>query len=172
MDFSLGLRLGSRNKKATQQQPPAPSVHSPPAASLCLSCPSSACACPCPGCPPPTCSSCTAYPSYTTTCPSCPRLPGPPCTCTCPPCPACLPSTHPHRPCVPCSGPHLPCCHPSPCPIYPCTKGLSACPSSCLGYSDNCSCGQGPTWGPPGSTGHHSCCFTGQRTSQRHCLIV
>lgn len=170
MDFSLGLRLGPRNKKATHQQPPAPSGHGPPAASPCLSCPLSACACTCPGCLPPTCS-CTAYPYYAATCPSCPNL-GPPCSCSCScsPCPACPPSTCPHSSCVPCSGPHSTCCHPSPCPIYPRSKGQAACPSSCLGYSDGC--GQGLAWGTPGSIGHCSCCFRGQRTSQRHCLIV
>ncbi|XP_066110973.1 uncharacterized homolog [Saccopteryx bilineata] len=166
MDFSLGLRLGPRNKKATHQQPPAPSGHGPPAASFCLYCPPSACACPCPVCPPPTCN-CAAYLSYTTTCPSCPSLLGPPCTCSCPPCPACPPSTCPHSSCVPCS---VTCCHPSSCSIYPCPKGRSACPSSCLGYSDNCGCTT--AWGPPGSTGYHSCCFRGQGTSRWHCLIV
>lgn len=171
MDFSLGLHLGPRNKKATHQQPPAPSGHVPPAASLCLSCPPSACACPCPACPPPTCN-CTACPSYAATCPSCPNLLGPPCTCSCPACP---PSTCHHSSCVPCSDPHLTYCHPSPCPIYPSAKGQSACPSSCLAYSNNCGCGRGPASGPPGSIDHCSCCFKGQRatrTSRWHCLIV
>uniref|UniRef100_A0A8D1YCV5 Uncharacterized protein n=2 Tax=Sus scrofa TaxID=9823 RepID=A0A8D1YCV5_PIG len=170
MDFSLGLRLGPRNKKASHHQPPPPPGHSPPAASPCLSCPPSAChcPCPCPGCPPPTCS-CSA--SYATNCPSCPGLPGPPCTCSCPPCPACPPLTCPRSPCTPCSGPYLTCCHPSPCPMYSCSKGQATCPSSCLGCSDNCGYGRGAAWGPPGSTGRCSCCFRGQRTSW-HCLIV
>uniref|UniRef100_A0A673T528 Uncharacterized protein n=1 Tax=Suricata suricatta TaxID=37032 RepID=A0A673T528_SURSU len=164
MDFSLGLRLGLRNKKATHQQPPTPSGHAAP----CLSCPPSACLGPCPSCPPPTCS-CPAYPSHAATCPSCPSLPGPPCTCSCPPCPVCPPLTCPHSSCIPCAGPHVPCCHPSPCPIYPCSRGPAACTSSCLGCSDSCGCGPGA---PPGSIGRCSRCFRGQRTSQRHCLIV
>ncbi|XP_069347154.1 keratin-associated protein 12-4 [Eulemur rufifrons] len=170
MDFSLGLRLGPRNKKAAHQEPPTPSRHGPPAASPCLSCPSSACTFPCPGCPPPTCS-CTC-PSYAAPCPSCPSLPGPPCTCSCPPCPACPPLTCPHTSCVPCSGPPLACCHPSPCPIYPCSRGRAACLSSHMGCSDSCGCGRGAAWGPPGSTGCCSCCFRGQRTSRGRCLIV
>uniref|UniRef100_A0A8C9ADG4 Uncharacterized protein n=1 Tax=Prolemur simus TaxID=1328070 RepID=A0A8C9ADG4_PROSS len=171
MDFSLGLRLGPRNKKAAHQEPPTPSRHGPPAASPCLSCPPSACTFPCPGCPPPTCS-CTTCPSYTAPCPSCPSLPGPPCTCSCPPCPACPPLTCPHTSCVPCSGPPLACCHPSPCPIYPCSRGRAACLSSCMGCSDSCGCGRGAAWGPPGSTGCCRCCFRGQRTSRGRCLIV
>ncbi|XP_074230900.1 uncharacterized protein LOC123619506 [Camelus bactrianus] len=170
MDFSLGLRLGPRNKKASHQQPLPPSGHGPPAASPCLSCPPSTCACPCPGCPPPTCS-CTAHPSHAATCPSCPGLLGPPCTCSCPPCPACPPLTCPHSSCIPCCGPHLTCCHPSPCPMYVCSKGRAPCSSSCLGCSDSYGCGRGAAWGPLGSTGRCSCCFRGQRTS-RHCLIV
>ncbi|XP_070351165.1 keratin-associated protein 9-8 [Equus asinus] len=174
MDFSLGLRLGPRNKKATHQQPPIPSGHGPPTASPCLSCQPSVRACPCPGCPPPTCSG-TAYPSYAATCPSCPSLPGPPCTCSCPPCPpcpACPPSTCPHSSCIPCPGPQVTCCHLSPCPNYPCSKGRASCLTSCLGCSDSCGCGRGAAWGPPGSIGRCNCCSRGQRPSQRHCLIV
>ncbi|XP_057364253.1 uncharacterized LOC122455340 homolog [Manis pentadactyla] len=172
MDFSLGLRLGPRNKKATLQQLPTPSGHGPPAASPCLSCVPSACACHCPGCLPPCCS-CTVSPSYVATCPSCPSLPGPPyTTCSCPPCPACPPLTGPHSSCVPCSGPHLICCPSSSCPTCPCSVGQAACPSSYLGCSDSCGFGRGVGWGPLGSTGRCSCCSRGQRTSQGHCLIV
>ncbi|XP_059967925.1 uncharacterized LOC122455340 homolog [Mesoplodon densirostris] len=170
MDFSLGLRLGPRNKKPSHQHPPPPSGHGPLAASPCLSCPPSACACPCPGCPPPTCS-CTTYPYYAAPCSSCPGLPGPPCTCPCPPCPACPPSTCPLSSCSPCSAPHLTCCHPSACPMYPCSRGQAACSSSCLGCGDSCGRGRGAAQGPPVSAGRCSCCFRGHRTS-RHCLIV
>ncbi|KAL4839757.1 hypothetical protein H8958_008403 [Nasalis larvatus] len=172
MDFSLGLRLGPRNKKPAHQEPPARSRHGPPAASPCLSCPPSACAFPCPGCPPPPCS-CTACPSSATPCPTCPSFPGPSCTCSCPRCPACPPLTCPHNSCVSCSGPPLTCCHPSPCPVYPCSVSRPACLSSRLGCSDSCSCGRGAAWGPPGSLGCCSCCFRGQqRTSQGRCLII
>lgn len=169
MDFSLGLRLGPRNKKATYQEPPPSSGRGPPATSPCLSCPPSTCACPCPSCPPPTCS-CTACPSYT--CPSCPGLPGPPCTCSCSPCPTCPPSTCPHTYCVPCSSPPLTYCQPSPCPIYPCPTGQTACGSSHLGCSSSCSYGRGTAWKSRGSTGRCSFCFRRQRASQGLCLII
>ncbi|XP_054552649.1 uncharacterized LOC122455340 homolog [Talpa occidentalis] len=164
MDFSLGLRLGSRNKRATNQRPPAPSAQGLPVAS-CPACALFACAGPCPG------HSCTAYPSCTTTCPSCPSLPGPPCACPCPPCPARPPLTCPHVSCIPCSGPHLTCC-PSPCPVFPHTKGRAVCLSSCVGCCDSCVCGPGASWGPSVSNDRCCCCFRGQRTSQGRCLIV
>ncbi|XP_077024108.1 uncharacterized protein LOC143689976 [Tamandua tetradactyla] len=170
MDFSLGLRLGPRNKKAAHQQPPAPSRHSPLAVSPCISYPTSVCACPCPACPPPTCS-CTACPSYAATCPSCPSLPGPPCICSCPPCPACPSLACPHTSCIPCTGLPLNSSYSSPCPIYR-SKGQAACPSFRLGCGDSCSCGRGAAWASPASTGCCSCCFRGQRTSRGHCLIV
>ncbi|KAM9673346.1 uncharacterized protein ACIGJ3_008192 [Trichechus inunguis] len=175
MDFSFGLRVGPRNKKVAHQQPPRLSGHGPPAAFPCLSCPHSVSACPCPACPPPICS-CTACPSYAATCPSCPSLPGPPCICSCPPCPAGPSLAGPHTFCIVCAGPPFTCSHPPPCPIYPCSKGRAAYPSSCLGCSDSCSdscgCGRGAAWGPPGSIGRCSCCFRGQHTSQGRCLIV
>nr|XP_045009409.1 keratin-associated protein 5-9-like [Jaculus jaculus]XP_045009410.1 keratin-associated protein 5-9-like [Jaculus jaculus] len=171
MDFSLGLRLGPRNKKTTQQEPPTSSGHGPSATSPCLSCPS-ACACPCPGSLPPACS-CTACPSYAATCQSCPGLPGPPCTCSCPPCPACPPLTCPHTSYGPCSGPPLACCHLSPCPGYSLSKGQAACLSShCLGCSENCSCSRRAAWAPQGSTGCCNFCFRGHRTSRGLCLII
>uniref|UniRef100_A0A8C2LRH9 Predicted gene 9918 n=1 Tax=Cricetulus griseus TaxID=10029 RepID=A0A8C2LRH9_CRIGR len=171
MDFSLGLRLGPRNKKATYQDPPPSSGHGPPATSPCLSCPPSACACPCPSCPPPTCP-CNTCPSYTGTCPSCPVLPGPPCTCSCPPCPVCPPSTCPHNYCVPCSSSPMTHCHHSPCPSYPCSAGQTACQGSHLACSSSCSCGRGTAWKPRGSTGCCSFCFRRQRASQGLCLII
>uniref|UniRef100_A0A8D2DTV2 Uncharacterized protein n=1 Tax=Sciurus vulgaris TaxID=55149 RepID=A0A8D2DTV2_SCIVU len=174
MDFSVGLRLGPRKKKISYQEPPTHSGHGAPAASPCLPCPPSSCTCSCPGCPLPS-YSCTACPSYAATCPSCPSLPGPPCTCPCPPCPACPPLSCPHISCVPCSGPPLTCCHPSSCPIYPCSKGQAACRSSRssrLGCSDSCGCGQGATWGLPGSIGCCNFCLRRQRPSQGRCLIV
>ncbi|XP_076413024.1 uncharacterized protein LOC107401800 [Peromyscus maniculatus bairdii] len=171
MDFSLGLRLGPRNKKATYQEPPPPSGHGPPATSPCLSCPPSCPSCPPPSCPPPSCP-CTACPSYTSPCPSCPGLPGPPCTCSCPPCPACPPSTCPHTYCVPCSSPPVTYCHPSPCPVYPCSSS-QACPrSSHPGCGSGCSCGHSTAWRPRGSTGGCSCCFRRQRASRGLCLII
>ncbi|XP_051015525.1 uncharacterized LOC122455340 homolog [Acomys russatus] len=172
MDFSLGLRLGPRNKKATHQEPLPSSGHGPPSTSPCFSCPPSACACPCPSCPLPACS-CTACPSYTATCPSCPGLPGSPCTCSCPPCPACPPSTCPHTYCTPCSSPPMTYCHPSACPVCPCSIGQTACRSSHPGFSGSYSCSHGTAWGPRGSTGCcSSVCFRRRRASQGLCLII
>ncbi|KAM5287658.1 uncharacterized protein ACOB6Z_000452 [Ctenodactylus gundi] len=169
MDFSLGLRLGPRNKKTSRPEAPTTSGHGPPVAtSPCLPCPAS---CPCPGCPPPFCS-CAACPSYAPLCPSCPSLPGPPCTCSCPPCPACPSLACSQTSCVACSSPHLPCCHPSPCPVYSCSKGQAACRSSCLGCADRCGCGRGSAWVPPGSTGCCGLCFRRQRGSRGHCMII
>uniref|UniRef100_A0A8C6N2B2 Predicted gene 9918 n=1 Tax=Mus spicilegus TaxID=10103 RepID=A0A8C6N2B2_MUSSI len=174
MDFSLGLRLGPRNKKATYQEPPPSSGRGPPATSPCLPCPPTACACPCPSCPPLPCS-CTACPSdaAAATCPSCPGLPGPPCTCSCPPCPACPPSMCPHTYCLLCSGPSMTYCRPSPCPIYSCHGSQTACRSSHLGCSSGCSCSRGVAWGPRDSTGYCGVCFRSQKRASRGlCQII
>jgi hypothetical protein len=79
--------------------------------------------------------------------------------------------TYPHISCTPCSGPLPTFCHPSPCPIYPCSKGQAACRSSHLG-SDSCGCGRGAAWGPRGSMSCCNFCFRGQRASRGCCLIV